>query len=215
MVLCGRNEDKLKGALAAMEGTGHSYTVADITNLEQSAALVAGLDKINGVVHSAGIMKLSPLKFITNDFLEEFLEINLKSPIRITRDLVKKKKLANGGSIVFITSISGGVVGSVANSVYSATKAGITGFSKAIALDLGGARIRSNCIAPGMIKTEVVEAFAELVSAESIAEDKLKYPLGDYGMPEDVANGCIFLLSDASKYITGTTLVIDGGLTAQ
>ena len=187
----------------------------DLTEIETIKNLVSEIGSIDGVVFASGIMKLLPFKFIQFEELNAMMNVNFSSPIHLTLELFKKKKINNGGSIIYITSINGSVVGSKANSMYAATKGALSGMAKAISLDLAKNRIRVNEIAPGMIKTEGVELISDTVSNRSISKDVLKYPLQSYGTPEDVANGCVYLLSDASKWVTGTKLVIDGGFTAQ
>lgn len=137
VIVCARNAQKLTETISKLHGNGHNMIAADITSNDDIAALIAGIDKIDGVVHSAGIMGLAPLKFAGNDMLDSFVRLNLEGPVKITGSLVKGKKLRQVASIVFITSVSGGVVGAMANSIYSTTKAAITGFSQAISLKSG------------------------------------------------------------------------------
>jgi NAD(P)-dependent dehydrogenase (short-subunit alcohol dehydrogenase family) len=126
---------------------------------------------------------------------------------------LNSKKLQNGASVVFITSVNGTFTAVKGFSAYAGAKAALNSFSKVLALEYASRKIRVNTIAPGMIKTEMLEEMTKTVSAESVEQDKQKYPLGDYGDPEDVANAAIYLLSAASKWVTGTALIVDGGLT--
>lgn len=215
IILCGRNPVQLEETLKMLRGDGHVIFNFDLTKQDEYLHLLSKIAVINGIVHAAGIMKLMPIKHLKDDFTREMAEINYFIPMRLTRDIISGKKMNRFGSIVFITSINGGVVGSKANSIYCSTKAAITGFCKSISLELGPLKIRANCIAPGMIKTEGIDKIIDEVSIESITEDKKKYPLGDYGEAEDVAYACVYLLSYASKWITGTTLTVDGGFTSQ
>jgi NAD(P)-dependent dehydrogenase (short-subunit alcohol dehydrogenase family) len=129
----------------------------------------------------------------------------------LTQQLVKKKKLKKGSSVVFTSSIAGVFRSSMANSMYSASKGAINGFMKNAALELAGKGIRVNSINPGMVSTEIVGKGS--ITEEQYMEDMKKYPLQRYGTPEEVAYSIIYLLSDASAWVTGTALVIDGGIT--
>ena len=187
----------------------------DLTEVATIRKITSKIESVDGVVFASGIMKLLPFKYIQFEDLDAMMNVNFRAPIHFTLELFKKKKLNSGGSIVYITSINGSVVGSKANSVYAASKGALSGMAKAMSLDLAKNKIRVNEIAPGMIKTEGIIESLDNVSNDYISKDVLKYPLKSYGTPEDVANGCVYLLSDASKWVTGTKLVIDGGFTAQ
>ena len=213
----GRNHQRLEVTKNQLQNSDLECHIigGDITKSKIVNKLVSEIQNIDGVVFASGIMKLLPFKFLQFKELDAMMDVNFRAPIHLTLELFKKKKLNRGGSIVYITSISGSVVGSIANSMYSASKGALSGMAKAITLDLAKYKIRVNEIAPGMIKTEGSELFTDSVSNESISKDALKYPLQSYGTPEDVANGCVYLLSDASKWVTGTKLIIDGGFTVQ
>jgi NAD(P)-dependent dehydrogenase (short-subunit alcohol dehydrogenase family) len=129
----------------------------------------------------------------------------------LTQQLVKKKKLGKGGSIVFTSSTSGVYNAVIGNAMYSASKGAINGFMKNAALDLAAKNIRVNAVSPGMINTNILED--GIISAEQLEEDKKRYPLKRYGKPEEVAYAVIYLLSDASAWVTGSNLLIDGGIT--
>ena len=160
-------------------------------------------------------MKLVPLKFINAAFIDEMLAINLRAPILLITTLHKLKKIKPASSLVLLSSVNGAVIGSLANSVYGAAKGGLQSFCKSAALELAKTGIRINCIAPAMVETEGTAKIGEHVSAEAIEADKKNYPLGRYGTPADIAGCCLFLLSGAGSWITGTTITIDGGFTAQ
>ena len=215
VVALGRNSERLLTLIDSLPNGGHEYYPGDLNDSSYRGEVINKIGKLDGVVNCAGIMKLSPLKFLEDELISEVVNINYVSPLKLIRDLFKSKCIAKGGSIIFITSINGGVVGSKANSLYGSTKAALTGLSRALAIDYGHFQVRFNCIAPGMIETEGIDEVINSVSKESIEEDKKKYPMKRYGQPTDVAYSAIYLLSDASKWITGTTLVVDGGYTAQ
>jgi len=139
------------------------------------------------------------------------MNVNFFAPIELTRLLVKSKKISKGGSIVFISSITGVYCSFVASSIYSASKGAINGLVKGVALDLAPKGIRVNSVNPGMIETDILSDSA--ITEDQLKEDMKRYPLGRYGKPEEVANAVIYLLSDAASWTTGSNLLIDGGYT--
>jgi len=141
------------------------------------------------------------------------LNTNAVSSIQLTRLLVKEKKLNRNGSIVFTSSINGNKCAYIGSTIYAASKAMLTGFSKALALELSPKGIRVNTVEPGMIETDLIKDSA--ISAEELEKDRQKYPLKRYGRPEEVAAAVVYLLSDVTKWMTGTQLLIDGGYTLQ
>ncbi len=216
LILSGRNRERLQETLQLLPGEGHTAVEGDLRDdafLDGLAANIEG--RLDGVVLNAGIMKLLPLPLLTDEWVKEITLVNYLSPVKLTRNLIRQKKINKGASIVFITSINGGVIGTKAQSMYASTKAGITGFARSLAVDLGARKIRLNCIAPGMILTSGSQPVFEGLTPEGIEEELKKYPLGTFGQPIDVANAAVYLLSDASQWVTGTTLVVDGGFTAQ
>ena len=166
---------------------------------------------MDGVVLCAGRAMTSPFKFNTRDKYDEVFNINYFAPVELLRMLLKKKKVNNNASVVFVSSI-GGVMGySVGNSIYGATKASIHSTMKFCAVELAPKGIRVNSVNPGMVNTPLIGGGS--ISDEQYKADMERYPLKRYGEPEDVANGIIYLLSDASSWVTGHALVIDGGIT--
>lgn len=213
VILTARNEERLKETMSLMEGSGHCYHCADMEDSDSLDALVEQVGKIDGLVNNAGFITTLPLAFITEERLQKMLRVNTIAPIMLTQKLVKKKKLGKGASVVFTASVSGPYCAAPANSLYTTTKAAICGFVKNAAIDLAPKQIRVNAVCPGMVETHIMDGGT--VSAEQLAEDKKKYPLGRYGQPEEVALAMVYLLSDASGYVTGTNLMIDGGITAK
>ena len=214
LTITGRNTERLQRT-ADLLPEGTEQLTGDLTDAAFIARLSTDSISYDGIVLNAGVMKLLPLKAMTDAYIDELNAVNYLAPVKLLRSLFKGRKIKKGCAIVVITSINGGVVGSRANALYGATKAAMTGFARALALDLGSKQIRINCIAPGMIDTAGAEAIYAATGADSIAADKKKYPLGRYGAPEDVACATVYLLSPASAWVTGTTLVVDGGFTAQ
>jgi len=163
------------------------------------------------LVNNAGYTKLQPVQFITKEDFANILTVNTSAPIMLLQKLLRKRKLRKGASVVFTSSLAGTGVSTIGNSMYTASKGALTAFIRCAALELAPKQIRVNAVCPGMIDTGIIPTGS--VSAQQIEEDKKNYPLGRYGTPDDVAWAMIFLLSDASAWITGDNLIIDGGLT--
>jgi len=189
--------------------TGHIF---DLLKIESISTLVNELGIYNGLVYSAGVQKIAPLQFISNQDFAEVQYINTFAPFYLIRDLVKFKKINKESSIVLVSSVSGAIIGAKGLISYATSKSALVGMSKSLALELARLKIRVNCVLPGMIKDTLLNNTINF-SEEQLLDDKKNYPLGDYGTCEDVSNAICFLLSDLSKYITGAELVIDGGLT--
>lgn len=211
VVITGRNRLRLEDTFNQLEGENHLQVIADLCSNENFEMLVNELSIVDGVVHCAGIVDPVPFQFINSEKLNKIFSVNFFSPILLTREMLKRKLIAKNSSIVFISSISGTICSSVAGSMYSATKGAIYGMVKGMALDLAPKFIRVNTIQPGMISTNIFEDGR--VTNEQLQEDINKYPLKRYGKPEEVAHAVIYLLSDASSWITGSNLLIDGGYT--
>lgn len=212
LVITGRNEARLNEVYNSLEGEGHIQVIADLSNDEEIQRLVDEIPVLNGCVNNAGYNVMSVIPFIKKDELGRIMNVNLTAPIMLTHLLVKKKKMAKDSSIVFTSSISARGRNSVGNSMYSATKGGLSSFMKNAALELAAKRIRCNAVLPGMVETPLKEGKAN-VTEEQWEINRQLYPLKRFGKPEEIAYGIIYLLSDASAWVTGTELVIDGGLT--
>ena len=213
LVVTGRNEQRLQETFDALAGEGHMQIVADIASNEQIDALVEQLPTLHGLVNNAGITETCPTQFIKRDKLEKVMEVNTIAPILLTQKILKKKKIGKGGSIVFTCSISGTCVCGGGNVLYSASKGAIHGFMRNAALDLAAKGIRVNDVCPGMIDTHILDAGT--IGEEELKLEAQKYPMKRFGKPEEVAYGIIYLLSDASSFCTGSSIVMDGGFTLQ
>ncbi|KQC34056.1 3-oxoacyl-ACP reductase [Nonlabens sp. YIK11] len=211
VLILGRNIERLKQTLSLLVGDGHSYHSLDLNDDKLVLEFCNSSIEIDGLVHSAGIVKSQLFSFLKEESFRHILDTNLVAPVMLTKHLLKKKKINKESSIVFLSSISGPVVTYIGNSAYSASKSALCGIAKTMALELASKGIRVNTIMPAMIETELISSIDS--SKEDIELDKKNYPLGDYGKPEDVAFSVIFLLSKASKWMTGTDLKLDGGLT--
>ena len=213
VVLTDIREDALKSVVESLPapscGGENQYFTADLTNPEELDALVAFCPSLDGLVCNAGVMKLTLTQFITEEELTRIQKINLNAPILLTRSLLKKKKLGRGGSIVFTASAAGIYRVSIGNAIYATTKCGIDAFMRTVALEFGPKGIRCNSVNPGMVETALIGSFTE----EEKERERQNYPLRRFAQPEDIANGIVYLLSDASAFVTGTALKIDGGMT--
>ncbi len=210
LILTDINEDGLKTTLEGLEGEGHSFLVADMTSQEALDEMVSSLPMLDGMVSNAGVTKPSPVKFIKKDDIERIMQINTFAPICLTQKLIKKKKINVGGSLVFTVSIGGVYTTAPGNAMYGASKGALQVFVKNVALELAP-KVRCNSVNPGMVNTGLVKNGT--YSDEDKQRDMETYPLKRYGEPRDIALAITFLLSDASSWITGHSLIIDGGKT--
>lgn len=212
MVITARNKERLNETYELLDGQGHSQIISDLNSEAELLNLVEELPVLDGVVLCAGIIKTMPVKNITNDAINEIFEVNIMSNIKLLSRLLKKKKLAKGASVVFISSVSTFNV-KVGNSLYSATKGAVNSFAKAMALEVAKQRMRVNCIQPGFVPSAILNKSG--IEQDDFVQWYLdRHPLG-LGEPTDIANACIYLLSDASKWVTGSIFTIDGGYTLQ
>lgn len=210
VVITARNEERLKETLYLLDGDGHQYIVADLAVEDQIDNLVAQMPIVDGLVNNAGFNVMQLVPFIKSEDAAKVFDVNLLAPVLLTHKVVKKKKIAKDSSIVFTSSIAGKGVCSAGNSLYTASKGGLTAFMKNAALELASKKIRCNAVLPGMVETPLKEGKSNITDEQWEINRQL-YPLKRFGAPEDVAFAIIYLLSDASAWITGTELVIDGG----
>ena len=214
IVITGRNIERLQETFDLLVGNDHVLISADLSKQEEIEKLVLDTPNLNGCVHSAGIPKICAVKFINRDTIEDIFNVNTIAPILLTSLLIKKKKLLSKSSIVFISSISGVFVANTGESPYSATKGAISGFVKGAAFELAAQGTRVNSINPGLVPTNILKLSNTMFSPEQLEETMYKrYPLKRVGTPEDVAYAAIYLLSEASNWVTGVNLVVDGGYT--
>lgn len=209
VVASGRDTERLKATLADLSGTGHQTLALDLCDDAAVKAAVPPLGKLDGVVHGAGISLLAPLRLATRTHIESQLAANLVSPMLLTQQLLLRNAIAQGGAIVFVSSISAHI-GVHGVSSYAASKGALEAMARSLSMEVAKKGIRVNCLAPGLVQTPMLEA--ALSTTGGLDETIKTYPLG-LGLPEDVANAAIFMLSPASRWITGTTLVLDGGHT--
>ena len=213
VVISGRNEARLQETLAMMQNPDeHQVLLADLAVDEEVQILVDRIEEgLDGIVLCAGFTIVKPFKFVSPQDIEAIMDVNYKAPVILSQKLLKKKKINKSASIVFISSVSGVFVSAPAAALYSGSKGAVNGVAKAMALDLSPRGIRVNCVNPGMVDTNIFSKGD--ITQEQLEEDVKHYPLGRYGKPEDIAYAVVYLLSDASAWVTGTNLKIDGGLT--
>lgn len=212
LILTDINEEGLKATLEQLSNKEkHCYVVANLTVDEEIDKLVGEIDKLDGFVSNAGVTKPALVKFINREDLDRIMSINAMAPMFLTQRLLKKKKLAKGSSIVFTVSIGGVYTTAIANAMYGSSKGALQVFMKNVALESAANGIRCNSVNPGMINTGLLKPGT--YSEEDRKRDMQTYPMKRYGEPREVALGIVYLLSDASSFVTGHSLIIDGGKT--
>ncbi|MDQ2822610.1 MAG: SDR family oxidoreductase [Pseudomonadota bacterium] len=208
LVVTGRDQARLDETMALMAPSAHGAhlaVVADLTNPDQLTRLAEAAGQLDGVVHSAGIDGVAPVRMLRQAQLESVMATNYIAPVMLTQKLLYRKQLENGASLVFLSSIAAHT-GTVGLGPYGSSKAALEGFIQPLALEIAPRGMRANTLAPGLVDTPLIN-----YAVEWLAEQAKKYPLG-LGRPEDVAYAAIYLLSDASRKVTGTHLHLDGGI---
>lgn len=209
VVINGRNEDRLQKTLAQMDGKDHIVAQGDLSDFASLPDLVSKMPKLDGVVHCAGIGQRILCKQLNERDIETVMNINFNAPVMLQKELLEQKKINKAASIVFIASIASWSP-SIGNAVYSASKGAIISYANCLSLELASRQIRVNCISPAMVWTDLV--LADGLDEEQLKEDEKKYPLKRYGTPEDIANLAVYMLSDASAWMTGSNVKISGGV---
>lgn len=210
LVITGRNVERLQQTFELLEGEGHAQIIAELTRDEDVKHLAEDCPELNGLVLCAGKGLTLPVPFCTKDKCLEMFTVNFFAPFELLRLLYKMKKIAKSGSVVAVSSIGGNDVFSVGNSTYGATKAALSSVLKFCAKEFAGRLIRVNAVHPGMTDTPLIHRGN--ITEEQYAADAQRYLLKRYGKPEDIAHGITYLLSEASSWVTGHSLVIDGGV---
>ena len=208
VIITGRNEKRLKETEEALSGEEHQSIIADLTVADDRNMLVQQLDALDGVAHCAGIGHRKLGKSLVEEDISTVMGANFNATVLLQSLLLSNKKIGKGASIVFLSSRAAEVP-SVANSLYSASKGALISYAKCLSLELAPRQIRVNCICPAMVWTPLV--FSEGVTEEELRMQEMKYPLKRYGKPDDIAQLAVFLLSDASSWITGSCFDITGG----
>jgi NAD(P)-dependent dehydrogenase (short-subunit alcohol dehydrogenase family) len=211
LVISGRNQERLDETMAMLDAvsdgnsSAHVSCAADVTDAAQLGQLVEAAGEIDGVVHAAGISSVAPMRMLRQAAMQNTLDNNLMAPLMLTQRLMYKKSLRNGASLVFLSSIAAHTA-TLGLSPYAASKAALEGMIRPLALEIAPRGMRANALAPGIVDTPMVNRDEDLMETQ-----RKLYPLG-LGKPEDVAYAAIYLLSDASRKVTGTRLHLDGGI---
>lgn len=209
VVVTGRNAERLQATVNQLQKQPAAQIEAELTNYDEVENLVASLPPLDGAVLCAGNSTTLPLQFGTREKFDEMFDVNFFAPVELMRLMYKKKKLQKGASVVLIASIGGTHSFMPGNGIYGASKAALNSVMKYAAREYASRKVRVNSICPGMVDTPLIHRGT--ITEEQLAEDAKRYPLGRYGQPEDIANAAVYLLSDASSWVTGHDLVIDGG----
>ena len=219
-VICmGRNRERLAETMELLSPSHqHRSAAIELTEYDKIDEFFAGLNKenvrIDGFVHSAGISTTMPLRMIKPDVTRAYFEVNVNAAINMCRWVTKSQFVPETGcSVVLLASVMA-VVGEAGKSTYSLTKGALLAAARSLAVELANRNIRVNSISPGVVETPMSGGSVYGRNEEAYESIRKLHPLG-IGRPEDVASGCIYLLSDASRWITGTNLIIDGGYTAR
>ena len=208
VILNGRSQHKLKETLVQLCEGEHKIMAADLTDSDSVRQMTSTMPNLDGVVHCAGIGQRVLCKLATETDVDAIMDTNFKAPALLQTELLRQKKVNKGASIIFIASIATWSP-SIGNAFYSASKGAIVSYANCLCLELAPRKVRVNCISPAMVWTDLV--LQEGVDEELLREDERKYPLKRYGTPEDVANLAIYMLSDASSWMTGSNVKISGG----
>lgn len=209
LIVTARNEERLMTTFSQLEGEGHRSILADLTDDSQRQTLLESVPAIDGLVLCAGKGMTAPFVFCTKEKFEDVFGVNYFATVELLRLLLKQRKIAKDGSVVFVSSIAGNGSYNYGNTVYGAAKAALNSTMKFCAKELAERTIRVNSVCPGMVNTQLIQNGA--ISEEQQKKDMERYPLRRYGEPQDIAYGIIYLLSKASSWVTGISLTIDGG----
>jgi len=191
-----------------IKAKGYRSDASDFLAADQLVTdVIADFGKLDILINNAGVTRDGLLMRMSEENWDTVININLKSVFNLTKAAIKPMMRAKSGSIINITSVVG-IRGNAGQANYAASKAGIIGFTKSIALELGSRNIRSNAVAPGFIETEMTDA----IDGKAVEDWKQSIPMKRGGQPEEVADACVFLASDLSRYITGQVLQVDGGM---
>lgn len=208
VIATARNEDRLKETMDKMAGEGHHIIPSDLSEAEQIPILVQQLPELDGIVMCAAIFRTTPIRNNRRKYTEDLFKTNTFANIDLVQLLLKNRKIKDGGSILFISSVAA-YRPYAGNALYSATKGAINSFCQVLAIEQGCRKIRANCVSPGIIQSDM-EVKNWAVTQEELDKEEARFPLG-FGHTEDIAYAAIYMMSDASKWVTGTNMIVDGG----
>jgi NAD(P)-dependent dehydrogenase (short-subunit alcohol dehydrogenase family) len=214
IIAIARNTDRLAELKSSTPGRVTTINF-DLTSFHQYKETLGGIPNIDGLVYSAGITDSNPLRFFSLEKYQKVVDINQTAPIALVSELARTGRFNTSSSVIFLSSILGPRIGMKGTAAYAATKAALTAYAKVMALELAHKSIRVNCVSPGMVNTALITNQHQ-VSQEALQIDMQKYPLGKrFAEAREVATVVRFLLSEASSFITGTDIVVDGGYSIQ
>ncbi|QGL17979.1 SDR family NAD(P)-dependent oxidoreductase [Xanthomonas citri] len=202
LVITGRDADRLQETYNLLEGQGHLQVLADLTDAEGRDRLAQSISSLDGLVHCAGRQRLSPIRQLTEKLMADVYAVNFLAPVMLTQRLLQANALAPQSSIVFMLSTAA-YIGTPGVGPYSAMKSALLGIIRCLSMEQAKRKIRVNGMSPSAVVTPIWDA-------THLEAQRKRHPLG-LGTQEDVANAAIYLLSDASRWVTGTSLVMDGG----
>lgn len=217
VILVARNEERLAETLSQVEGEGHKFYSFDLSKLGGIKSLVATIvsdnGKLDGFIHAAGIEMTKPVKFLTPEDFEQVYKVNTLSGFEFIRHISSVKNINKGGSIVLIASITA-VIGRGNVAAYAASKGAMVSATRTFALEFANRQIRVNCVSPGTVLTPLMQNYLDTLDEDAYKKRIDGFPLG-LGETTDISNACVYLLSDASRWVTGQNLIVDGGYTTR
>ena len=208
VIATARNEERLKETLGKMTGESHQIVQSDLSEAEQIPTLVEQLPQLDGIVMCAAVFRTTPIRNNRRKYTEDMFKTNTFANIDLVQLLLKNRKIKDGGSILFISSVAA-YRPYAGNALYSATKGAINSFCQVLAIEQGNRKIRANCVSPGIIQSDM-EVKDWAVTQEELDKEEARFPLG-FGHTEDIAYAAVYMMSDASKWVTGTNMIVDGG----
>lgn len=215
VILVARNEERLAETLSQMEGEGHksySYDLSELGGIKDLVStVVAESGKLDGFIHAAGIEMTKPVKLLTPEDYEQVYKVNTLSGFEFVRHISSVKNINKSASIVLMASITA-VIGRGSVAAYAASKGAMVSATRTFALEFAKREIRVNCVSPGTVLTPLMQNYLDTLDKEAYKKRIDGFPLG-LGETTDISNACIYLLSDASRWVTGQNLIVDGGYT--
>lgn len=217
VILVGRNREQLQATADQLQGAPFHIEAFDLNQLDDIKDWLkrVGTEQggLHGLVHCAGLQMVQPLRMMKREKIDELLRVNFLAAVELAKAFRQRGVFQKPTSLVFLSSVMG-LVGMPALSIYCASKGALDSFSRSVALEYADEGIRVNCVSPGLVRTDMSAKMEQQMTVEQFAVVEAAHPLG-LGLPQDVANAVAFLLADTGRWVTGTTLVVDGGYTAK